>query len=64
MLSDKDAISHVWLQKLNLINMKFSNSVTLAAFLVACVLDIYMCVCVCFICVGNSTGHVVFLRGL
>lgn len=40
MLSDKDAISHVWLQKLNLINMKFSNSVTLAAFQVACVLDI------------------------
>ena len=39
-LSDKDAISYVWLQKLNLINMKFSNSVTLAAFQVACVLDI------------------------
>lgn len=31
-----DAVSYVWLQKLNLIHMKFSNSVTLAAFQVAC----------------------------
>lgn len=41
-----DAISPVLLQKLNVINMKFSNSVTLAAFQVACVCYIYVCVCV------------------
>lgn len=46
MLSDMDAISHVLLQKLNVIDMKFSNSVTLAAFQVACVCYIYVCVCV------------------
>lgn len=46
-----DAISYVWLQKLNLIHMKFSNSVTLAVFQVACgkkkvacMLEIYMCI--------------------
>lgn len=62
-LSDMDAISPVLLQKLNVINMKFSNSVTLAAFLSGFVCVIYTCVCVCCIC-GCTAGHVVVLHGL